>query len=80
MAVTRIGKKLGGLRLKEALDAIENDDHESWIQNMLIYYDKAYTFDIDRHPREKIDVISLEDMSIAEACDRLIKNKFKTYE
>jgi len=79
-AVIRISRKLGGLRLKEALDAIEEGDHASWIRNMLIYYDKAYSFDIERHPREKIDVISLEDMSIEEACERLIKNKLKTHE
>jgi len=79
-AVIRISRKIGGLRLKEALEAIEKGDHASWIRNMLIYYDKAYSFDIERHPREKIDVISLEDLSIEEACERLIKNKFKTHE
>jgi len=79
-AVTRIGKKLGGLRLKEALDAIDEGNHAAWIQNMLIYYDKAYTFDIERHPREKIDIISLEAISVEIACERLIKNKLKTHE
>ncbi|HSJ67265.1 MAG TPA: tRNA 2-selenouridine(34) synthase MnmH [Anditalea sp.] len=79
-AVERIGKKLGGLRLKQALDAIDEGDHPSWIENMLIYYDKAYTFDIERHPREKIDIISMEDKSIQEACERLLNNKSKPHE
>jgi len=79
-AITRIGKKLGGLRLKQALDAIDENDHSSWIENMLIYYDKTYTFDIERHPRERIDVISLEDKSIEEACQQLLKNKLNPHE
>ena len=79
-AVIRIGKKLGGLRLNQALDAIEEGDHSAWVENMLIYYDKAYTFDIQRHPREKIDIISMEDKSIEEACERLLNNKIKPHE
>jgi len=79
-AVIRIGKKLGGLRLKQALDAIDKGDHPSWIENMLLYYDKTYTFDIERHPRERIDVISLEDKSIDEACQQLLKYNLKPHE
>ena len=43
-AVHRIEKRLGGLRAKEALEAIELSDFHKVADITLEYYDKAYNY------------------------------------
>jgi tRNA 2-selenouridine synthase len=52
-AVLRLKKRLGGLRTSQAIEAIVEGNHTEWISNMLVYYDKAYTFDLDKHAEGK---------------------------
>ncbi len=59
LAVLRLKKRLGGLRTSQAIEAIVEGNHESWIANMLIYYDKAYTFDLEKHADDKIYSLDL---------------------
>lgn len=74
-AVTRLKKKLGGLRTTQAIEDIINDHHESWISNMLIYYDKSYQFDLEKHNPKMTQSVDLEGLSIEESCQLLLKNK-----
>lgn len=79
-AVIRLSKKLGGLRTQQAIEAIELFDHDKWIENLLVYYDKTYSFDIQRHPRKIIDILSLEKLSNEDACQLLLNNKPQIHE
>ncbi|GHA67303.1 tRNA 2-selenouridine(34) synthase MnmH [Pontibacter akesuensis] len=47
-AIQKIQKRLGGLATKEALAAIAEGDMEKMVEIALVYYDKAYTFDLDK--------------------------------
>jgi tRNA 2-selenouridine synthase len=74
-AVSRLSRKLGGLRTAEALEDIKMDRYESWIRNMLLYYDKAYDFDLKkRHLTNRID-LSLEGVDLDTAHHRLLNLK-----
>lgn len=74
-AVTRLKKKLGGLRTTQAIEDIINDQHESWISNMLIYYDKSYQFDLDKHNPKTIQTLDFEGLDIETCCQLLINTK-----
>jgi tRNA 2-selenouridine synthase len=77
-AVKRIQKRLGGLRTQQAIEDIKNKNHASWIANMLIYYDKAYEFDLQRHDPDKTIVLDLHKKSLSQQVNLLlqVKNNF----
>lgn len=66
-AVLRISKKLGGVRTKEALEALDNNDLATVAERTLYYYDKAYNTGLNtlKDPAliHKIRVESPEDIS-----------------
>ncbi|GMQ27243.1 tRNA 2-selenouridine(34) synthase MnmH [Algoriphagus sp. oki45] len=78
-AVKRLQKRLGGLRTQEAIAAIESEDHASWIRNLLIYYDKTYDFDLERHQEEKTKHLDLSHLSIENQIHQLLQAKNQLY-
>jgi len=42
-ATKQISKKLGDLRTRSAIEALQNNDFQAWVKEVLFYYDKAYT-------------------------------------
>lgn len=74
-AVTRLQKKLGGLRMQQALDDIKAKNHSSWIANLLGYYDKTYTYDLDCHEAGKTTHLVLHDLDLDSQLDLLIQTK-----
>ena len=79
LAVLRIKKRLGGLRTSQAIQAIIEGKHEDWISNMLIYYDKAYTFDLDKHADGKIRQLDLSGIAEDKATQILLEAKSQFY-
>ncbi len=71
-AVIRLKKKLGGLRTSQAIGAILEGNHEDWISNLLLYYDKAYDFDLDKHVSKNTISLNLEGISESDAINLLI--------
>jgi tRNA 2-selenouridine synthase len=76
-AVLRLKKKLGGLRTSQAIEAIVDENHEDWIANLLIYYDKAYDFDLEKHESKNTISLNLEGISETEAVNQLINARNK---
>jgi tRNA 2-selenouridine synthase len=74
-AVNRLKKKLGGLRTQSAIEAIRAGDQRSWISNLLIYYDKTYEFDLDRHEKSNMHILDLGGKSTDEQIQLLLKIK-----
>ncbi|GAA0878445.1 tRNA 2-selenouridine(34) synthase MnmH [Algoriphagus jejuensis] len=74
-AVNRIKKHLGGLRTQAAVEAIIADEPESWISNLLIYYDKTYEFDLARHEKGKKVVADLGEKTLDEQLELLLNIK-----
>lgn len=74
-AVNRLKKKLGGLRTQSAIEAIRSGDHKSWIANLLIYYDKAYEFDLERHESSSTHALDLGGKAPEEQIELLLKIK-----
>ncbi len=56
-----IAKRLGGLRLKQSLEMLENNDMDGWVSIILEYYDKAYEHSNLERDINQIEVINCED-------------------
>ncbi|MCK5847476.1 MAG: tRNA 2-selenouridine(34) synthase MnmH [Bacteroidales bacterium] len=57
-AIKRIEKRIGGLKLKLAIDALHNRDFAEVANITLDYYDKTYTYGIDQ--RTEVEKILIE--------------------
>lgn len=79
LAVKRLQKRLGGLRTQEAIEAIQEKNSASWISNLLIYYDKTYEFDLNRHEDEKTKILDLSGKSMEKQVELLLKIKNENY-
>lgn len=78
-AVKRLQKKLGGKRYAEAIEDIKEKRHHSWIENMLVYYDKTYSYELDSHKREQTFQVDLSNTDLNKSLNHLIalKNKIQ---
>ena len=54
LAIEKIKKRLGGARLKVALEALRGNDVYTFAGIALEYYDKAYTNSLQKSPREVV--------------------------
>lgn len=76
-AVSRLQKKLGGLRTSESIDAIKNNQAELWINNLLQYYDKSYEYDLLKNQRDQIIQLDLSNENQEGALTKLLAMKNK---
>src|SRR5688572_23547230 len=65
-SILKIQKRLGGLATKEALTAIETGDMEKMVEIALVYYDKAYQFELDHKENITIIKVPLETTNATE--------------
>jgi tRNA 2-selenouridine synthase len=76
-AVLRLQKRLGGDRTKQALEAIQTNQAEIWIPILLLYYDKTYEFDLERHEVSKTIRLNLQGLSLEDQVTLLLQTKPK---
>lgn len=69
----KIGGKLGGLRLKEAIAYLENNQLENWCEMMLDYYDKQYTHSSNQRKPQTIINSKADISNWANACEQILK-------
>ncbi len=60
-AFRRIGKRLGGLRLKTALEALQRADFTTAAEMALAYYDKTYCFEIESRPAWQVHRLAFDE-------------------
>lgn len=53
----KLKKRLGGQHEKTAIEALEKDDFKTWVETLLVYYDKSYQHFVDKN-NTKITSIS----------------------
>jgi tRNA 2-selenouridine synthase len=66
-AFVRIREKLGGLKMQEALDALDTGDLRSAAAIGLMYYDKLYRHTRERYARDHYVHVDCAGMDFAEA-------------
>jgi tRNA 2-selenouridine synthase len=72
-AILRIQKRLGGLATKEALQAIAAGDMEKMVDIALAYYDKAYQFELNKKPPDRLIILELPGVDPAENAQRVLE-------
>lgn len=81
-ATQRIGRRLGPQNTKTAVEAIRQGDAAPAITLVLNYYDKAYTYDLERRsvPRYPVDVAGLNPLETAKTLLEQVKQREATTE
>jgi tRNA 2-selenouridine synthase len=79
-ATQKIEKKIGNLRMRQAIEAISAGDYPTWLNIVLDYYDQTYSFGIARRLKEKIIRIKAASnemyvQHLLEAKNTLLKQK-----
>ena len=74
-AVLRLQKRLGGDRTKQAVEAIQTNQPEIWIPILLQYYDKTYSYDLERHEVSKTIHLNLEGLALEDQVNLLLQTK-----
>jgi tRNA 2-selenouridine synthase len=68
----RIGKRLGGQALTQALEALDQGEIKEAASISLFYYDKAYRFGLEQRSAELVQTIDCKGLSDSEAAEKLI--------
>ena len=68
----RIGKRLGGQALSEALHHLEAGEIEEAASVSLYYYDKAYRFGLEQRPAEKVIRLDCSGLTDGEAARKIL--------
>ncbi|MFI5220675.1 MAG: tRNA 2-selenouridine(34) synthase MnmH [Bacteroidia bacterium] len=71
---TKVKKRLGGLRLKEALAFLEIGNMENWCDIMLNYYDDTYEHSNQFREKNKVKQIFLENDDMKQHIEKVIHN------
>lgn len=72
-AILRIKKRLGGLATKEALLAIDTGDMEKMVELALVYYDKAYAFQLEKKNSLNMITIALTTTNAKENAQHILE-------
>lgn len=60
----KIERRLGGLRLKNAIESIQQGDYATAAEIALVYYDKAYDYGLDNNPSPNIEILKVDALDI----------------
>lgn len=71
-AILRIRDRLGGVVAQEALDALLAKDYHKVADNLLTYYDKAYSYGITRRDPSRVFSLCFEDSPVEMKVNQLI--------
>ncbi|HNQ12823.1 MAG TPA: tRNA 2-selenouridine(34) synthase MnmH [Bacteroidia bacterium] len=80
LASIKLEERLGGLRLKLVLSALEEDRMEDWVELLLQYYDKAYMHGHEKRKAESIfqfEYDGINNLNMEERLLSLIKTETK---
>ena len=71
--ILRIGKKLGGQNVKQALESLKNGDLSNVADITLNYYDKSYGFGLNSREENSVYPVKLESDNPEKNAEILIK-------
>ena len=72
----KIEKKLGNLRMKQAIEHLHNNEIEQWAIMMLEYYDDFYAYGLSKRATESIDYVEILNDDFEEQVNNILKMKF----
>ncbi len=76
----KLEKKLGNLRMQQALELLNQNNLNQWIEMMLVYYDKSYIYGKQKRKQQNTISINTENKSFKETAQLLLNYLQKEYE
>ncbi|MEO8146203.1 MAG: tRNA 2-selenouridine(34) synthase MnmH [Bacteroidia bacterium] len=70
-----VAKRLGGLRLKQALEFLDENDLNAWVQIMLDYYDHTYSHSNQLRDKSKTLLIEFENERSCKSIAEIVRSK-----
>lgn len=74
-SLERIQRRLGGLRFRQACDALEQSDWPELLRIILGYYDQAYLHGMSRRPQENLLEIAMDQVNPEQAVRTLLNER-----
>ena len=71
----KIEKKLGNLRMKQAIEHLKNNEMEQWAILMLEYYDDFYTYGMEQREKDSISYVEIENGDYAQQVKNILIHK-----
>lgn len=71
--IQKISKRLGGLRLKRALEALKNENFDEVAGIMLQYYDKTYAYSMKKRDPSKIHPVKTSTHDLSASAEKILK-------
>jgi len=72
-SMSKIGKRLGPQHVKTAIELLQNGEIKEAFKMALVYYDKAYTYQIDKLTDLTKYSVPVQNLSHREAAQKLVK-------
>ncbi len=71
----KLEKKLGNLRMKQAIEALQSDNMQLWARMMLDYYDDFYAYGMKQRKSDSIAYVEIESNNFVLEVEKLLKFK-----
>jgi tRNA 2-selenouridine synthase len=72
-ATARLEKRLGNLKMNKAINHLQNNEFEEWVDILLVYYDKQYEYGKSLRKRENINRIEIYENNIQKTAGSVLK-------
>ncbi|MBL4655818.1 MAG: tRNA 2-selenouridine(34) synthase MnmH [Bacteroidia bacterium] len=72
-ATSKLEKRLGNRNMNLAIEHLNNNEHEKWIEIMLVYYDKMYAYGMSLRKKEDIYHIKLPENDASTNAEIILK-------
>lgn len=73
----KLERSLGGARIKEALQLLDENNLEEWIKMMLVYYDKTYQYGLSQRNAELNFPVEVSYSNLNYSFEKIIQYKSK---
>jgi len=72
-SINNISRRLGGLKTQQAIEAIEQEDYYKATDIILDYYDKTYTYGLEKRAGQTVIPLKLDDNYAKVNVEKLIE-------
>jgi tRNA 2-selenouridine synthase len=73
ICIKRISRRLGGLTTKSAIESLEKHDFSKVAELMLDYYDKTYSYSLNKRDSSKVHHVSTNSGNIHTVVDQILR-------
>jgi tRNA 2-selenouridine synthase len=71
----KIEKKLGNLRMNQAITHLQNNELKQWALMMLVYYDDFYAYGLEKRAQSSISYAILDSLAYAQQVHKVLAQK-----